>query len=200
MAAARNEGCDGVVDFRLPSTSTVMVGRREDDEKFGKFASPIEQKSYRLGMVKSPPRRCAESNSHLKFEQQRSRNRQQKGGHQRAAKNWTSGGPGMQAIFLGPSNQRCCGTGVFLPRREGTGFQCSSKPVLLPARVVQALNLNVHELGLLINKPQPEHHELKNNSLKKRHEKLEEKQKQRQAADDIISLSPEIFLPKEWTY
>ncbi|XWS76417.1 hypothetical protein CRYUN_Cryun01aG0174400 [Craigia yunnanensis] len=65
-----------------------------------------------------------------------------------------SGGPGMQAFFI-DSGQQSCGTGVFLPRIAGTNFQSSRRPacspVLLPSRVVQALKLNVHELGLQIS-------------------------------------------------
>ncbi|KAL2991985.1 hypothetical protein AAZX31_10G025600 [Glycine max] len=56
-----------------------------------------------------------------------------------------NGGPGMRAIFLG-STHRSCGTGVFLPQRAGTNFQPSKRPacapILVPAGVIQALNLN----------------------------------------------------------
>ncbi|XP_039017021.1 uncharacterized protein LOC120147797 [Hibiscus syriacus] len=77
-----------------------------------------------------------------------------------------SGGPGMQAFFL-DSGKRSSGTGVFLPQRAGTNFYSNRKPdnfiliyiffsqlcspVLLPCRVVQALNLNVQELGLQLS-------------------------------------------------
>ncbi|KAI8574540.1 hypothetical protein RHMOL_Rhmol01G0362900 [Rhododendron molle] len=74
--------------------------------------------------------------------------------------NWGAAGSGMQAIFL-DSGSRSCGTGVFLPRRSDTGFHPTKKPacspVLLPSRVVQALNLNVHELGLQIKPPKATH-------------------------------------------
>ncbi|GKV10080.1 hypothetical protein SLEP1_g21499 [Rubroshorea leprosula] len=62
-------------------------------------------------------------------------------------------GPGMRAVFLGnPTGKReCPGTGVFLPRRHGTPTESRKKPgcstVLLPAKVVQALNLNLDEIG-----------------------------------------------------
>ncbi|CAK9179784.1 unnamed protein product [Ilex paraguariensis] len=58
-------------------------------------------------------------------------------------------GSGMRAIFLGnPAARReCAGTGVFLPRIIGTPSETRKKPVcstvLLPDRVVQALNLNL---------------------------------------------------------
>ncbi|XP_057800846.1 uncharacterized protein LOC131016223 isoform X2 [Salvia miltiorrhiza] len=107
--------------------------------------------------------------------------------------NWAKSGPGMQAVFLGPK-RKSCGTGVFIPRRHATDLQFTNKPafspVLLPSRVIQALNLNVHELGQEI-KP---HSEQTKNVAEKIDEDLE-KQK-----EDYVSLSPEIFLPKEWTY
>ncbi|XP_039132619.1 uncharacterized protein LOC120269348 isoform X2 [Dioscorea cayenensis subsp. rotundata] len=65
----------------------------------------------------------------------------------------TPAGPGMRAIFLNGSNNRreSTGTGVFLPRRAGNTNEARRKPacstVLLPARVVQALNLNLDELN-----------------------------------------------------
>ncbi|XP_059296655.1 uncharacterized protein LOC132049751 isoform X2 [Lycium ferocissimum] len=62
-------------------------------------------------------------------------------------------GLGMRAIFLGnPGPKReCAGTGVFLPRRIGTTqTETRKKPgcstVLLPDRVVQALNLNLEAM------------------------------------------------------
>ncbi|KAJ0984059.1 hypothetical protein J5N97_002415 [Dioscorea zingiberensis] len=62
-------------------------------------------------------------------------------------------GSGMRAIFLNGSGSRreSAGTGVFLPRRAGNTPETRRKPacstVLLPARVVQALNLNLDELN-----------------------------------------------------
>ncbi|CAA7389807.1 unnamed protein product [Spirodela intermedia] len=59
---------------------------------------------------------------------------------------------GMRAVFLGVSSRReSCGTGVFLPRRVDSPTDFRKKPacstVLLPARVVQALNLDLEELS-----------------------------------------------------
>ncbi|XP_073290718.1 uncharacterized protein [Primulina huaijiensis] len=106
-------------------------------------------------------------------------------------------GAGMQAIFLG-SNQKSTGTGVFLPRRDGIDPKFSKKPavspVLLPSRVVHALNLNVRELGQKI-KPQPG--EPKNGTVKNTEEKSKNNNEE---DDDDICLSPEIYLPEEWTY
>ncbi|CAI9107856.1 OLC1v1007327C1 [Oldenlandia corymbosa var. corymbosa] len=126
----------------------------------------------------------------------------------------TVGGPGMQVVFLDSGKPRSGGTGVFLPRRAGTEFQPSNKPacppVLLPARVVQALNLNVHKLCSQPQKPRQESVGKKSkggggggngnagNLLKVKNndnsndEPLREVEKQWS--------SPEAFLPKEWTY
>ncbi|KAE8696547.1 Adenine nucleotide alpha hydrolases-like superfamily protein isoform 1 [Hibiscus syriacus] len=63
-------------------------------------------------------------------------------------------GSAMRAVFLNnPTAKReCAGTGVFFPRRIGAPpeprkKQAASHTVLLPARVVQALNLNLDEIG-----------------------------------------------------
>ncbi|XWS36290.1 hypothetical protein CRYUN_Cryun20dG0073000 [Craigia yunnanensis] len=88
------------------------------------------------------------------FHKQHSKDSSRRHQKPRYSGNWASGGPGMQAFSL-DSGQKSCGTGVFLPRRGGTNFQSSRSPacspVLLPSRVVQALNFNVHELGLQIS-------------------------------------------------
>ncbi|KAA8550876.1 hypothetical protein F0562_002560 [Nyssa sinensis] len=127
--------------------------------------------------------------------------------HQRARHhptNWAAGGPGMQAIFL-DSGQRSCGTGVFLPRSAGTDFQPSKKPacfpILLPSRVVQALNHNVHELDLQI-KPHQDH----NNNSKGVDQNSTSNKMGKDASTQCCvisqnhSCSPDLFLPKEWTY
>ncbi|KAJ1286230.1 hypothetical protein BS78_03G337300 [Paspalum vaginatum] len=60
---------------------------------------------------------------------------------------------GMRAMFLAPpgAKRECAGTGVFIPRQAGAPAEPKKRPacstVLLPARVVQALNLNVEDLG-----------------------------------------------------
>ncbi|KAH9317346.1 hypothetical protein KI387_019115, partial [Taxus chinensis] len=65
------------------------------------------------------------------------------------------GGSGMRAVFLGSNGpgRESGGTGFFLPRRmDNKGYAAKPQPkpacstVLLPARIVQALNLNVEEL------------------------------------------------------
>ncbi|KAL3517566.1 hypothetical protein ACH5RR_020155 [Cinchona calisaya] len=109
------------------------------------------------------------------------------------------GGPGMQAVFL-DSGPRSCGTGVFLPRRAGTHFHSSkpaSPPVLLPSRVVQALNLNVHEIGLQI-KSQKERTS-KQSTMSSKKENISDASA-RLGSGGSQCYSQEIFLPKEWTY
>ncbi|BBH06209.1 hypothetical protein Prudu_017789 [Prunus dulcis] len=63
-------------------------------------------------------------------------------------------GSGMRAVFLGTQNagakRECAGTGVFLPRQIGTQSETRKKTgcstVLVPARVVQALKLNIDDM------------------------------------------------------
>ncbi|KAL4588183.1 hypothetical protein LXL04_001065 [Taraxacum kok-saghyz] len=119
--------------------------------------------------------------------------------------NWTAGGPGMQAVFL-DSAQKSCGTGVFLPRTAGTNVEKSRKPafapVLLPSRVVQALNLNVQGLGLQI-KPRDYNNNVKGLECERiRNKKGRDHHVSTQfcVISQNRSSSPEIFLPKEWTY
>ncbi|XP_050266404.1 uncharacterized protein LOC126710065 [Quercus robur] len=123
---------------------------------------------------------------------------------QKNGPNWAAGGPGMQAIFL-ESGRRSCGTGVFLPQRLETNFQSKKKPacspVLLPSRVVQALNLNVHALGLQISPRQDAKSGTKDRDC---NSDINKNGKDLQAQCCVLSQnqnsSPEIFLPKEWTY
>ncbi|KAJ8899390.1 hypothetical protein K2173_018364 [Erythroxylum novogranatense] len=121
--------------------------------------------------------------------------------------NWASGEQGMQVIFLDTTHKRESGTGVFLPQtqRAGTNFQYNKKPtcsrVLLPARVVQALNLNVHELGLEISRRQ----DFMNSSKSREFYSVKNKNtksiaRQYSALPLNENTSPELFLPKEWTY
>ncbi|KAI3449626.1 hypothetical protein Pfo_006291 [Paulownia fortunei] len=93
------------------------------DEKQTKEQFGVGMQQTRRHGIKSLS--SAQMNSPLMFQgQSRSSQRPQRTRNQ---KNWASSGPGMQAIFLG-SNQRSCGTGVFIPRMEGTDFQFSNKP------------------------------------------------------------------------
>ncbi|KAJ7942531.1 Phosphoglycerate mutase [Quillaja saponaria] len=111
--------------------------------------------------------------------------------------NWASGGHGMRAVFL-DSSQKSGGTGVFLPQTAATHFKPSKKPacapVLLPARVVQALNLNVHALGLQISP------RLDSNKTNRKYNIDKDVAKQCCVISQNQNSSPELFLPKEWTY
>lgn len=120
----------------------------------------------------------------------------------------TAGGPGMQAVFLEPGPaHKSCGTGVFLPRARGAGsdFPPTKKPacspVLLPSRVVQALNLNVQALGLHISPRQDQKanqkHKVDNGVDKKENEDVRD---HFHVVSQDRTCSPEIFLPKEWSY
>ncbi|XP_051130951.1 uncharacterized protein LOC127251330 [Andrographis paniculata] len=114
-------------------------------------------------------------------------------------------GSGMRAVFLGGAATRKerTGTGVFLPRRVGTNppetrkkTGCST--VLLPERVVQALNLNLES-----NYPQtnvrshgnftPEY----DPGLNRRSNVL--MAEQRNLLQQPL-MHPELRLPQEWTY
>nr|XP_033508835.1 uncharacterized protein LOC117273750 [Nicotiana tomentosiformis] len=112
-------------------------------------------------------------------------------------KNCAIGGPKMQAIFL-DYGQRSSGTGVFLPQRGGKILQPSNKsatfPVLLPARVVQALNLNVHQLNMQIKS--------KRGTYVDESWKSDECSFAKSENGDLSGqhYSSDIFLPKEWTY
>ncbi|XP_021805713.1 uncharacterized protein LOC110749825 [Prunus avium] len=114
----------------------------------------------------------------------------------------------MQAIFLDSSSQRSCGTGVFLPQRAGSNSHKTKNPacapVLLPSRVVQALNLNVHALGLQISPRQDvKDHKRKDGDCISAHNKSGNKDvpsTQCYIISQNPNSSPELFLPKEWTY
>ncbi|KAK7378352.1 hypothetical protein VNO80_03791 [Phaseolus coccineus] len=120
-----------------------------------------------------------------------------------------TGGPGMQAVFLVSGQGSCGGTGVFLPQKAGTKStrKPACAPVLLPARVVQALNLKVHQLGMQISpssqgpkcgQRKGEVYRSSESTKKKNYEK--EGMKHCSVISQNQTSSPDIFLPKEWTY
>ncbi|XP_038899698.1 uncharacterized protein LOC120086955 isoform X2 [Benincasa hispida] len=124
-----------------------------------------------------------------------------------AEANWTAGGHGMQAIFL-DSGRQLGGTGVFLPRGTGgTSYQPNKKPacsmVLVPARVVQALNLDVQALGLQISsrkEPKSNQKGRECNSIVKNKKGKDVTSTNCSMSQNQTNSSQEIFLPKEWTY
>jgi hypothetical protein len=130
------------------------------------------------------------------------------------------GGLGMQAIFLDSNGlgRESGGTGVFLPRRIGNGNSVDSKKkkksacstVLLPYRVVQALNLNIEYLNsrptvrdLYVWKHSANNGRKQTNDNKPfTRDSLSGQQKKTFNSDDsnIQPPSPEISLPQDWTY
>ncbi|XVE96967.1 hypothetical protein REPUB_Repub02eG0269800 [Reevesia pubescens] len=122
----------------------------------------------------------------------------------------TQNGSGMRAVFLGNSTgkRKCSGTGVFLPRRVGAPTEPRKKPacstVLLPARVVQALNLNIDEIGA---QPQIRHPRFNSSLTADSDAALRLRsggnvfgnQKQRNFRPQQ-GINHELRLPQEWTY
>lgn len=114
-------------------------------------------------------------------------------------------GSGMRAVFLGaPSAKReCAGTGVFLPRRVNTPTEPRKKSacstVLLPAKVVQALNLNFDDKGApfypRFGSYMPESDSA---ALRSRNSNGVSHQKRNHRPQQVMS--HEIRLPQEWTY
>lgn len=131
-------------------------------------------------------------------------------------------GSGMRAVFLGgpgsgygpgPAVKRqSTGTGVFLPRRVGTQPEPRKKPtgcstVLLPARVVQALKLDLDEINNGVNHNSQSRfgsgfvtdHEV----LVARRNALLNQQRRSMKADGaatMVGLGHDIRLPSDWTY
>ncbi|XP_058739699.1 uncharacterized protein LOC131611881 isoform X1 [Vicia villosa] len=124
-------------------------------------------------------------------------------------------GSGMRAVFLGNGSGRreSAGTGVFLPRRVDRPAESRKKPVcstaLVPARVAQALNLNLEEY--VVGQPQQHLHLHRFNSISNvdnvvppRHRGNYGLSNQKHINNNISrpqpAVSNEISLPKEWTY
>ncbi|XP_024024946.1 uncharacterized protein LOC21406409 [Morus notabilis] len=116
---------------------------------------------------------------------------------------------GMRAVFLGnPSRKKeCTGTGVFLPRQIGTQHESRRKPacstVLVPARVVQALNLNLDDMCGAQPQIQPRFNGSftpdTDVALRLRSNNVVSHQK-RNLARSQPQVNHEIRLPQDWTY
>uniref|UniRef100_A0A0D9V7T8 Uncharacterized protein n=1 Tax=Leersia perrieri TaxID=77586 RepID=A0A0D9V7T8_9ORYZ len=112
---------------------------------------------------------------------------------------------GMRAVFLTPPGGKPerTGTGVFIPRQAGAPAEPKKKPgcstVLLPARVVQALNLNVDDLGA---RPCfPGGFVLDHDALVSRSNAMLGSQKRVQHhLQPTLAAAREVNLPQEWTY
>ncbi|KAJ6362945.1 hypothetical protein OIU78_003187 [Salix suchowensis] len=122
----------------------------------------------------------------------------------------SQGGSGMRAVFLGnPGIKReCAGTGVFLPRQLGARTESRKKPgcstVLLPAKVVQALNLNLEGMGAQAQFG-PQFNggfvTYSDAAVRVHHDNLLSHQKQqRSSSRSQPAMNKEVRLPQEWTY
>lgn len=128
-------------------------------------------------------------------------------------------GSGMRAVFLQyPTTKgKCSGTGVFLPRPVGTPNQTLNKPacstVLLPERIVQALNLNLKDMDAfpqLQNKSKTSNAAISSSdhdAAGKYHNGGLVATTQAQHRWNVAAIEPqaapisnEVQLPQEWTY
>lgn len=121
-------------------------------------------------------------------------------------------GSEMQAIFPGSSGSRAtsCGTGVFLPR-AGTNAPSSSESrnkrpgnkgcptVLIPARVVQALQLHFDQIAATSGPTKPAGFPALNDVLVNNRNGLYSLQK-RQSRRKPEHVQNDMILPREWTY
>ncbi|KAF1880741.1 hypothetical protein Lal_00011800 [Lupinus albus] len=150
--------------------------------------------------TKAYMRNCSKKVQNYKHMHQKCHHKSHRGSQSQYSQSWyerpkvANGGSGMQVFFL-KSSERSCGTGVFLPQSASKKPACA--PVLLPARVVEALNLNVHAL---VDNYKPRCRAVNNNnSAKKKSDDQKNASKQCYVISQKQS-SPEMFLPKEWTY
>ncbi|KZV53411.1 hypothetical protein F511_10197 [Dorcoceras hygrometricum] len=117
---------------------------------------------------------------------------------------------GMKAVFLGESETKSkrTGTGVFLPRNpRATPVETRTQtgcPVLLPDRVVQALNLNLNLKSMEFQQPRSltKSSDLLEANAALKHENTVSISSQRRALGPVTParMNQEIKLPQEWTY
>lgn len=115
----------------------------------------------------------------------------------------------LRAVFLGSTASReCGGTGVFLPRRpQDSKRKPACSTVLLPSRIVHALNLKIED-----TLPSPNRRDLSSSNLQWRRNPQGVSRRPR-AKDEILpsyfptshattlqEVAPDISLPSEWTY
>lgn len=117
----------------------------------------------------------------------------------------------MHAVFLGGSGSRAagtpsCGTGVFLPCVIGNTFQSPKNkrgcaPVLIPAKVVQALKVHFDRVGDL-PRPNPTAFPIQNDALKGGRRTITSSRRKRQSRAGALPdmNNNEMGLPQEWTY
>ncbi|KAJ3680764.1 hypothetical protein LUZ60_015253 [Juncus effusus] len=116
---------------------------------------------------------------------------------------------GMRAVFLAGTKKESAGTGVFLPKRPGSPTHPRKKSacstVLLPARVVQALNLNLDELGAPARCTGGyvlDHDAMigRSNAMNMNKKRINGSEMQQNRIRKSMERNEEICLPKEWTY
>ncbi|XP_011019197.1 PREDICTED: uncharacterized protein LOC105121999 isoform X2 [Populus euphratica] len=121
----------------------------------------------------------------------------------------SQGGSGMRAVFLGnPGGKKeCAGTGVFLPRQIGARTESRKKPgcstVLLPAKVVQALNLNLEGMGAQAQfgpRYNGSFATYSDAAVRVRNDNILSHQKQPHNSRPQPVMNNEVRLPQEWTY
>lgn len=117
-------------------------------------------------------------------------------------------GSGMRAVFIGNpggTKRESAGTGVFLPRTGGAAADSRKKPVcstvLLPEKVVQALNLNLesfpHQPQIHHPRFTYDHHVGTGVKTQRNNERVWQQERPKTSASTV---SQELLLPQEWTY
>ncbi|XP_061343573.1 uncharacterized protein LOC133289602 [Gastrolobium bilobum] len=115
------------------------------------------------------------------------------------------GGSGSRPVSQGGSGVKrgCAGTGVFLPRQYGapppeSRKKTSCAPVLLPAKVIHALNLNIDDLNATCHPRFSSTFGVDYDALLARRNALLMQQKLSVRREEAANY--EIRLPQEWTY
>ncbi|KAK4773061.1 hypothetical protein SAY87_028080 [Trapa incisa] len=119
-------------------------------------------------------------------------------------------GAGMTTVFHGPppsTKRECTGTGVFLPRHAGGPDEPPKKPacstVLLPDKVVRALNLNLENMAAM---PQLQYHingcpDSENDCVwNLRRNRMVTSEQNWTGRRQLAQMNREVHLPQEWSY
>ncbi|XP_047311122.1 uncharacterized protein LOC124914574 isoform X2 [Impatiens glandulifera] len=119
-------------------------------------------------------------------------------------------GSGMRAVFLGGNTgpkRECAGTGVFLPRQAGSPADTRKKPgcstVLLPDRVVQALNLNLEAMEMKTHNQSRPNMSIPAHYGGYRGDVLVNQKGSSSSSNSVTgktTVNQEISLPQEWIY
>ncbi|XP_073272089.1 uncharacterized protein [Primulina huaijiensis] len=114
---------------------------------------------------------------------------------------------GMKAVFLGECETRSkrTGTGVFLPRNMGATSVETRKqtgcPVLVPDRVVRALNMNLKSMDLQQPQSLTKRSDLLEANEALKHGNMISTAEQRRTLRPVpASMNQTLKLPQEWTY